>query len=166
MQYSRELKFISNGDGTCYVGGTRKCRSKNIVIPPVSPDGDSVTSIGDRAFSNCTSLTSVTGNYKAFLLQNGKIYAKQNHTEYRIGEKLECTGDLIPCENGLHYCTNMFDIFNYYYGEYGQDFVVAECEVSEENVGQIGDSKRCARWIRPIKLLTRQEVIDRLNNKQ
>ena len=54
------LEYTSNGDGTCYVKGIGRCTDTELVIYPVSPDGDSVTSIGDEAFMYCTSFTSVT----------------------------------------------------------------------------------------------------------
>ncbi len=54
-----ELEFTSNGDGTCYVSGIGSCTDTDIIIPSTSPDGDSVTSIGDWAFEDCTSLTDV-----------------------------------------------------------------------------------------------------------
>ena len=87
--YSEGLEFVSNGDGTCYVASIGTCTDTDIKIPPVSPDGDtvtaigkgyvndrytgfyfndtinsvkipnSVTSIGELAFSNCRSLTSI-----------------------------------------------------------------------------------------------------------
>ena len=53
------LKFTSNGDGTCYVSGIGTCTDTDVVSPSVSPDGDSVTSIGWSAFEDCTSLTSI-----------------------------------------------------------------------------------------------------------
>ncbi len=59
-EYSKGLKYKSNGDGTCYVSGIGSCTDTDIVIPSVSPDGDSVTSIGNYAFENCDSLTSIT----------------------------------------------------------------------------------------------------------
>ena len=49
--YSNGLAFTSNGDGTCYVSGIGGCTDSTIVIPPISPDGDKVTRIGDCAFS-------------------------------------------------------------------------------------------------------------------
>ncbi len=58
--YSTGLEFTSNSDGTCYVSGIGTCKDADIVIPPVSPEGDTVTGIGDGAFYNCDSLTSVT----------------------------------------------------------------------------------------------------------
>ena len=87
---SQGLEFTSNGDGTCYVSGIGTCTDADVIIPPVSPEGDkvvaigktgiligaygfykcmslksieipaSVTSIGVRAFASCLSLTSVT----------------------------------------------------------------------------------------------------------
>ena len=54
------LAFTSNRDGTCYVSGIGDCTDTNIIIPTRSPDGDSVTSIGSRAFRGCTYLKSVT----------------------------------------------------------------------------------------------------------
>ncbi len=55
---SEGLSFKSNSDGTCYVSGIGTCTDTDIVIPPVSPEGDRVTSIGQQAFSNCD-LTSI-----------------------------------------------------------------------------------------------------------
>ena len=79
--YSEGLEFESNGDGTCIIIGIGDCTDTDIVIPPVSPDGDTVTeidasvfagepitsvyfpktieAIGRRAFNNCTALTDV-----------------------------------------------------------------------------------------------------------
>ena len=58
--YSEGLRFISKGDGTCYVSGIGTCTDTIIIIPPVSQDGDRVISIGDRAFYCCRSVTSIT----------------------------------------------------------------------------------------------------------
>ncbi len=57
---SQGLEFTSNGDGTCYVSGIGTCTDTDVVIPLVSPDGDSVTSIGEEAFVWCDGLTSIT----------------------------------------------------------------------------------------------------------
>ena len=54
------LEFISNGNGTCYVSGLGNCTDTDVAIPEYSPAGDRVTSIGDYAFSGCSSLTSIT----------------------------------------------------------------------------------------------------------
>ncbi len=59
IRYSEGLKFVSNGDGTCYVDGIGTYTDSDVNIPPVSPEGDRVTSIGDHAFENNTTITSV-----------------------------------------------------------------------------------------------------------
>lgn len=68
---SEGLEFVSNGDGTCYVSGIGSCTDTEIVIPPISPEGDTVIAIGvlgldtetnppvDYAFAECTTITSV-----------------------------------------------------------------------------------------------------------
>ena len=53
------LKFTPNGDGTCYVSGIGTCSDTEVVIPETSPDGHRVTAIGELAFSDCDSLTSI-----------------------------------------------------------------------------------------------------------
>ncbi len=58
--YSKGLIFTSNGDGTCYVSGIGRCKDTNLRIPSVSPQDDVVITIGDSAFDDCKSLTSVT----------------------------------------------------------------------------------------------------------
>ena len=50
IAYSEGLSFTSNGDGSCFVSGIGSCGDKNIVIPKRSPEGDTVTAIGDSAF--------------------------------------------------------------------------------------------------------------------
>ena len=52
------LSFESFGNGTCYVSGIGGCTATEIVIPSTY-NGMTVTTIGDRAFENCTDLTSV-----------------------------------------------------------------------------------------------------------
>ena len=58
--YSEGLKFTSKGNGTCYVSGIGTCTDTYVIIPPVSPNGDSVTSISNKAFNYCDSIMSVT----------------------------------------------------------------------------------------------------------
>ena len=126
--------------------------------------GKSVNRIGRAAFCG-TGLTSAMANYKAFSLsETGKLKCLKKI--YTVGKRSMVRGDLELCINGIHYCTNLFDIFSYYRGKYGKDFVIGVCKVSDENIsGDTCDSKRCARWIIPTKILTREEVINLLNNK-
>jgi len=56
--WSQGFIFTSNGDGTCYVSGYRGSETE-VVIPAVY-NGMGVTSIGEGAFQNKTSVTSIT----------------------------------------------------------------------------------------------------------
>lgn len=59
-QPSVGLDFVSNDDGTCYVSGIGTCKDKEIVVPSVSPKGETVIAIGEVAFMSCNTLESVT----------------------------------------------------------------------------------------------------------
>ena len=45
------ILYTSNGDGTCYVSGHMPSFRVDVVIPSVSPAGDTVTAIGEDAFA-------------------------------------------------------------------------------------------------------------------
>ena len=60
LGYSIGLEFISNGDGTCFVNGIGSCTDTHIVVPPISPDGDSVITISKTAFSEFEGVTEIT----------------------------------------------------------------------------------------------------------
>ncbi len=60
VESSKGLKFALNSDGSSYsVEGIGTCTDTNIVIPSTY-EGLPVTSIGENAFRNCTSLVSIT----------------------------------------------------------------------------------------------------------
>ena len=59
VKASEGLLFVSNGDKTCYVTASEACTDKQVVIPPVSPEGEWVVSIGIDAFHDCTSMVSI-----------------------------------------------------------------------------------------------------------
>ena len=123
---------------------------------------NSVTSMGERAFSGCTKLKTKSANFKAFeITPSGKL--KCLDKTYKERHKSFAKGDLKLCKNGIHYCTNLFENFNYYCGELDKDIAIYECDVSDENIGEEGTSKRCARWIIPRKRLYREDVIRILN---
>ena len=155
-----ELTSIAIPKSVTWIGDTTFYHCAKLTSVAI-PDG--ITSIGQSAFELCSELISKKANYKAFCVTEGKMLMCRD-TMYIVGEKSEIEGNLKLCNNGIHYCTNLFDIFNYYSGGYGSDFVIGGCEVSDENIGGRDDSKRRARWIIPTKILTRKEVIKLLNN--
>ena len=99
------LQFTSFDNGTCYVSGIGNCSDTCIIIPERSPDGDivtsigerafygnkdikaiqissTVTSIGDMAFGGCTSLVyiSVDAQNRAFCDIDGVLYSIDSST--------------------------------------------------------------------------------------
>ena len=60
VRYSEGLKFKKLDGGTYAVTGMGDCEDTELVIPPTTPEGGKVTSIGDGAFSWCDGLTSIT----------------------------------------------------------------------------------------------------------
>ena len=101
---------------------------------------NSVTSIECCAFWCCTSLTSVTienikyktqevvgGNCKAYKAFNVDMKCKD--FQYEEGKTYEFDDDPKLCKCGFHACLNIADIFNYYYGEIGQNIIVYEVEL-------------------------------------
>lgn len=128
---------------------------------------NSITSIGLYVFRWCTNLKSPKHNYKAFKLDKyGNIYAEQNNTQYKLGRTEKLYSEIKLCEKGFHYCTNIFDIFNHYFGDYNKDFVIALCDVNENNIKtHEEDSKCCTDKLTPTRILTRKEVIDLMNGK-
>lgn len=59
IKYSQGLEFDSNGDGTCYIIGMGDCADTALVIPPKSPEGDTVIGIDGSAFAG-EAITSVS----------------------------------------------------------------------------------------------------------
>ena len=78
------LSFTSNGDGTCYVSGIGTYTDLDVVIPPTSPEGDTVISIGDMGFTSCTNITSVTIPDSVMSIGNGAFSGCSNlsYNEY------------------------------------------------------------------------------------
>lgn len=56
---SEGLRFRSNGNGTCTVTGIGSCTDEDVIIPAISPQGETVTAIGDSAFYYLTGLRSI-----------------------------------------------------------------------------------------------------------
>ncbi len=57
--YSIGLSFRENGDGTATVTGIGTCEDEVVIIPPRSPNGSTVRSIGQKAFSGCRHMKEV-----------------------------------------------------------------------------------------------------------
>lgn len=146
----------------------------------------SVTSIGGGAFKYCSSLTSITmgsgmesiesgafygckyliskkSNYKAFEIRNGELYCLNKKYEENIKNTVD--GDLELCKNGIHYCTNLFEIFNYYSGKLDEDIAIYEIEVGDKIL--TSDSSKCCTDSCVLKKrLYKEDIIRILNGEE
>lgn len=105
-----------------------------IIIP------DSVTSIGDCAFDGCAGLHK-NGTFKA---TDKDMCCRQ--FQYNLGEKFETTHASL-CHSGFHFCTNAFDLLNYYSGEIGRTVRFFEVKVDKVTEERNSDSKRVCKEI-------------------
>ena len=56
---SNGLRYVSNGNGTCRLVSIGSCTDACVVIPELSPAGDRVIELADRAFYGCATVTAV-----------------------------------------------------------------------------------------------------------
>lgn len=128
----------------------------NVTIP------NSVTSIESGAFAWCSSLTSAINNYKAFDIVNNELYCRKYH--FKENEWSDNIDNLELCERGYHFCTNLFEVFDYYWGRLDKDIAIYECEVGD--VVESDTSKCVTNKIKPVKRLYREDVIRILNGME
>ena len=103
--FKGELEFTSNDDGTCYVSGIGSCTGTDIVVPSVSPDGDSVIGIGDSAFYDCKSLTSITIPSGVTSIGNHAFEDCTSLTSIEIPDSVTSIGDF-----AFYDCTNLTSV--------------------------------------------------------
>ena len=92
VKYSQGLSFDSNGDGTCDVSGIGTCTDTEVVIPPTSPLGDSVTGFAWQAFSYCTALTNVVIPDSVTSISSRAFYGCSSLTSVVIGDSVTSIG--------------------------------------------------------------------------
>jgi len=143
---------------------------------------DSVVDLYGRAFKDCTKLSTIKvsknlerigfdcfGNtqlkskpaiYKAFnITERGLVCRDYLFKENEWSEEID---EIMPCERGYHYCTNLFEIFNYYFGALDKDIAIYICEVGDKII-KTSTSKCVTNKIKPIKRLGREDIIRILN---
>ena len=90
--YSMNLKFVSRGDGTCYVDDVGECTDVFVSIPPQAPDGSIVTEIDSYAFRNCTNILTITIPDTVTYIKDNAFEGCTNLTRVNIGNGLEKIG--------------------------------------------------------------------------
>ncbi len=89
---SEGLAYTSNGDGTCYVSGIGTCTDTDISIPPVSPEGDRVISVGECAFFGCN-MKSIIIPKNVISIENYAFRACVDMVSITISESVTSIGE-------------------------------------------------------------------------
>lgn len=91
------LAYTSHGDGTCHVSAFGRSMPRELVIPSVSPDGDTVIGIGDYALSECESIYSVTIPDTVTYLGERAFYHCDNLQEVYLPASVQKLGEGVFC---------------------------------------------------------------------
>ncbi len=108
-KYSEGLEFLTNGDKTCSVVGIGTCTDCYIVIPPVSPEGDSVTSIADNAFRYCNSIAFLIIPDSVTYIGEEAFYYCGSLVSVELGKGLTWEG---IGKNAFRACPKLIEIIN------------------------------------------------------
>ena len=90
--YSEGLIFESNNDGTCAVVGMGECLDEIVVVPPTSPDGDKVTTIGSFAFSNVFTIVEVVLPEGIEAIESGAFHQTLKLSKIKLPDSLRSIG--------------------------------------------------------------------------
>ena len=118
---------------------------------------DSVTSIWKYAFYHCNNLISKHANYKAFDIIDNNIICMGYI--FKPNEWTEEIPEIGLCRKGYHFCTNLFEIFNYYSGRLDKDIAIYECEVGGKVIHEKDSSKCVTNMIKPVKRLYQKDIV-------
>lgn len=116
------IAYTSQGDGTCIVSGIGNFTGDDLVIPTVSPFGETVVGIAENAFSGVVSLLSATLPRSITAIPDGCFNGCTALTELRMTDSIVSVGD-----NAFSGCTSLEAI--YYHGD-REDY--ASIDVLEE----------------------------------
>lgn len=116
------LEFESNGDDTCTLVGIGTYTGEELVISGTSPEGDTITAIGEAAFAGCDSIEKLTFDHAELTVDEGAFYNCTNLTEIIIKDSSLTLKDSVFEESGIE--TLQIDNSNVTAG----DSVFAYCE--------------------------------------
>ena len=104
----------------------------------------------------------ITG-YKAFYQDKNGLYCQPstNGKKYRYeeGKICEIKGELKICENGIHFCENLKDVFDYY--PLVQWVKVYKVEILGDVIKK--DNKSCTNKLKILEEVTFEEIVNRSN---
>lgn len=145
LEPSAGLEFESNGDGTCTITGIGTCTDQNIVIPLESPEGDTVTLIGEYALYALENVDSITlVNYTYEVDENAFQYGEFTAVNIIGGSPVINQSAFSSCEDltsiSFSDCNIQANKYAFYSCGKDADVTFSNCTgVIEENAFQYGD---------------------------
>ena len=85
--------FTSNGDGTCTLEFILKLNNPEVVVPSISPDGETVTVIGYCAFSNDVGIKSITIPDSVITIEGHAFSSIASLTSITLGQGVKTIED-------------------------------------------------------------------------
>lgn len=98
---SQGLEFQSNGDGTCTLVGIGSYDEKDLEISGTSPNGDTITAIGEFAFAGCETIESVTFDHAQLTVGDNAFTENRNLKELVINDSTITLGTFAFSTSGL-----------------------------------------------------------------
>lgn len=145
LEASEGLEFESNGDGTCTITGIGTCTDQNIVIPLESPNGDTVTLIGEYALYDLENVDSITlVNYTYEVDENAFQYGEFAAVNIIGGSPMINQSAFSSCEDltsiSFSDCNIQADEYAFFSCGKDADVTFTNCTgIIEDNAFQYGD---------------------------
>ncbi len=98
---TQSLQFASTGDGTCMLVFAGYPMEETLIIPETSPEGETVTAIGDGAFGGCYVTTSISIPDTVTSIGNYAFAGCGNLTTFTMPSALTSIGESAFADTGL-----------------------------------------------------------------
>ena len=105
--------------------------------------------------------------YKGFNIKpDGTIYCSPygGYQEYKINEIVEIDGELELCKNGVHFCWNLNDVYDFYNFNY-DNVIVGKVEILGKTINDEDNKKSCTNKIKLVRLYpTKKQLMKESNS--
>ena len=128
-EYSQGLVFRNSGIGICDLIGIGECEDTEIIIPPISPDGDKVNAIYSSAFSGNESITRIDIPATVTTINSGAL----SKCSKLIAITVDPENKRYYSNDGNLYTALINYLIQYAIGKTNSEFVIPEGTVSIES---------------------------------
>lgn len=162
FSFCKQLKSISIPNTVTRIDlyAFSNCHSLESIVVP-----NSIREFEASIFERCYKLKSKKANYKMFYTEDGYIYF--DWKDFKENKWSRKNPNTARTGNGYQFCTNLFDIFEWFdsdrhFNKLDENMVIYECEVGDVVIKN-NASKCTTNKIKPIKRLYREDMLRLLN---